>query len=40
MVEDENQPRYENIRWYLDVLGMDFTEVIKIINAIPRKYHF
>ena len=40
LVEDENQPRYENIRWYLDVLGMDFTEVIKIINAIPRKYHF
>ncbi|HGJ5876902.1 MAG TPA: hypothetical protein ACHBX0_11685 [Arsenophonus sp.] len=40
LVEDENQPRYENIRWYLDVLGMDFTKVIKIINAIPRKYHF
>lgn len=40
LVEDENQPRYENIRWYLDVLGMDFTNVIKIINAIPRKYNF
>ncbi|PHM26215.1 glucosamine 6-phosphate synthetase [Xenorhabdus budapestensis] len=40
LIEDENQPRYENIRWYLDVLGMDFTEVIKIINSIPRIYYF
>ncbi|SPP31953.1 Glutamine--fructose-6-phosphate aminotransferase [isomerizing] [Arsenophonus endosymbiont of Aleurodicus floccissimus] len=40
LVADENQPRYENIRWYLDVLGMDFTDVIKIINAISRKYNF
>lgn len=38
LVEDENQPRYENIRWYLDALGMDFHEVIKVINNIPRLY--
>lgn len=38
LVQDENRPRYENIRWYLDVLGMDFTEVITIINKIPRLY--
>lgn len=38
LVEDENRPRYQNIRWYLDTLGMDFTEVIKIINAIPKLY--
>lgn len=36
LVEDENQPRYANIRWYLDALGMDFKEVIKVINNIPR----
>lgn len=39
LVEDENQPRYENIKWYLDALGMDFTEVISIINKIPRIYN-
>ncbi|WP_204375664.1 hypothetical protein [Aeromonas veronii] len=39
LVEDENQPRYENIKWYLDVLGMDFTEVISIINKIPKTYN-
>jgi glucosamine--fructose-6-phosphate aminotransferase (isomerizing) len=37
-VEDENQPRYPNIKWYLDAIGLDFTEVISVINAIPRIY--
>lgn len=36
LVEDENRPRYQNIRWYLDVLGMEYAEVIRTINAIPR----
>jgi hypothetical protein len=34
-VEDENRPRYPNIRWYLDAIGMDFTTVISRVNAIP-----
>lgn len=38
LVADENRPRYSNIRWYLDVLGMDFKEVIKVVNAIPKLY--
>lgn len=38
LVEDENQPRYQNIRWYLDALGLDFEEVIKIVNSIPKMY--
>ncbi len=38
LVHEENRPRYQNIRWYLDALGMDFTEVINVINAIPRLY--
>ncbi len=38
LVEDENRPRYQNIRWYLDTLGMDFEEVIKIVNDIPKIY--
>ncbi|WP_086482146.1 glucosamine 6-phosphate synthetase [Oceanospirillum sanctuarii] len=37
-VEDENQPRYENIRWYLDAVGLDFCDVIKVVNSIPRLY--
>lgn len=38
LVRDENQPRYPNIKWYLDTLGMDFKEVISVVNAIPRLY--
>lgn len=38
LVLDENRPRYPNIKWYLDALGMDFTETISVINRIPRLY--
>jgi hypothetical protein len=37
-VEDENRPRYQNIRWYLDAVGMEFKDVIPVINRIPRLY--
>lgn len=32
LVEDENKPRYQNIRWYLDAINMDYSSVIKRIN--------
>ncbi|SMO59865.1 Glutamine amidotransferase domain-containing protein [Chryseobacterium rhizoplanae] len=38
LVEIENAPRYQNIRWYLDTLGLDFERVIKIVNNIPKLY--
>jgi len=38
MIEDENQPRYQNIRWYLDAVGVDFEMAIKVINQIPKLY--
>ena len=38
LIEDENQPRYENIKWYLETLGMPFEPVIKSINMIPQLY--
>ena len=36
LVEEENLPRYQNIRWYLDVIGIDYEETIKIINRNQR----
>jgi hypothetical protein len=36
LVEDENRPRYPNIKWYLDAIGMDFDKVIPVINSIPK----
>lgn len=38
MVEEENAPRYPNIKWYLDAVGVDFKEAIKVVNAIPKMY--
>ena len=38
LVADENRPRYQNIRWYLDTLGMDFERVIKVVNNIEKLY--
>lgn len=37
-VADENQPRYQNIRWYLDALSMDFSSVINTINAMEKNF--
>lgn len=36
LVTEENRPRYQNIRWYLDTLGMDFETVIKTVNKIDK----
>ena len=36
LVEYENRPRYPNIKWYLDAIGIDFNNAIQVINAIPK----
>ena len=38
LVEDENRPRYQNIRWYLDTVNMNYKDTIKAINSIPKLY--
>jgi glucosamine--fructose-6-phosphate aminotransferase (isomerizing) len=38
LIAKENMPRYPNIKWYLDVLGIDFAEAIKVVNSIPKLY--
>lgn len=38
LVEDENKPRYDSLRWYLEIVGIDYTEAINIINKIPKLY--
>lgn len=36
LVEVENAPCHDNLRWYLQSIGFDFTDTIKRINSIPR----
>ena len=38
LIDVENQPRYESIKWYLDAVDLDFKDVIKRINEIPKLY--
>jgi glutamine---fructose-6-phosphate transaminase (isomerizing) len=38
LVNEHNTPRYESLKWYLETVGLDFTDVIKRINKIPKLY--
>lgn len=38
LIEQENFPRYSSIKWYLDIIGLDFKDVIETINRIPKLY--
>lgn len=38
LVNEENRPRYETIKWYLEIVGLDFETVIKRVNQIPKLY--
>ncbi len=37
-VNKENEVRYETMRWYLEIIGLDFTSTISKINKIPKLY--
>lgn len=38
LVERENEPRYENLKWYLDCLNLDYTSVISKIKSMKKLY--
>lgn len=38
LINEENIPRYESIKWYLDTIGLDFEASIKTINRIPKLF--
>lgn len=38
LIEEDNIPRYETLRWYLEIVGLDFKTVIENINRIPKLY--
>lgn len=35
LIAEENQPRYQNIKWYLDAIGLDFTATMQRVNSVP-----
>ena len=38
MIEEENMPRYENLKWYLEIVDLYYETTIKAINMIPKLY--
>ncbi len=38
-VNKENEVRYETLRWYLEIIGLDFRSTISKINSIPKLYN-
>ena len=36
LVDDENRPRYPNIKWYLDAVGLDYKSTIQCVNSTPK----
>jgi hypothetical protein len=38
IVNEENKPRYETMKWYLEIVGLNFQDVIKVINNIQKLY--
>ena len=38
LIADDNRPRYQNIKWYLDTLGLDFRQIVEVVNGARRLY--
>lgn len=38
LAEQDNRPRYDSMQWYCDIIGIDFDEAIRRINAAPKLY--
>lgn len=38
LIEQDNLPRYETLRWYFEIVGIDYQKAIRTINSIPKLY--
>lgn len=38
LVMSENRPRYASLKWYADIVSLDYSTTIKRINSIPKLY--
>ena len=40
LIAEENKPRYQNIKWYLDAIGLDYSSTIQRVNSVPALGEF
>ncbi len=38
LAQERNQPRYESIKWYCDIVGIDFARTVRTIHAMSKRY--
>lgn len=38
LINEENKPRYDSIKWYCDTIHIDFETTVRQINQIPKYY--
>lgn len=38
LIEEENFPRYVTLKWYCEIVGLDYDATIKRINSLPKLY--
>ena len=38
LIYEENKPRYNSLKWYLEIVGLDFESTIRKINLISKHY--
>ena len=37
-IYEENKPRYNSLKWYLEIIGLDYMDTIKKLNEMKRLY--
>jgi glutamine---fructose-6-phosphate transaminase (isomerizing) len=38
LIYKENKPRYNSLKWYFEIIGLDFDSTILAINKLPKTY--
>ena len=38
LVYQDNEPRFDSLKWYFDILNLDMAEMLKRIHKMPRLY--
>ena len=38
LVNEENKVRYEALKWYFDIVGLDGDKVLRVVDKIPKLY--
>lgn len=37
-IYEENKPRYNSLKWYLEIIGLDFEDTVRKVNKMDRMY--